>query len=106
MQNFIQKFGKSSLGFEKPVFLFEKLKTLTSSNYFRVQYFLLKLADVSYLPQCLHKGVGIISILFRSWVIYKNQKDLVSTQSFFTFLSITQDPNKMKKSRTPVCSHD
>ena len=37
----IQKFSQSSIVFEKPVSLSEKLKTLRSSN--RVQYFLLKL---------------------------------------------------------------
>ena len=42
MQNPIQKFRQSSIVFEKPGFLSEKLKILTSSNYHRVQYFLLK----------------------------------------------------------------
>ena len=37
-------------------------------------------------------------ILFRSWVSYKNQQELVSTHSFFTLLLITQDINKIKKS--------
>ena len=43
MQNAIQKFRQSSINFEKPVILSENLKTLTSSNYPAVQYFLLKL---------------------------------------------------------------
>ena len=43
MQNPIQKFRRNSIVFEKPGILSEKLKTLTSSNYHRVQYFLLKL---------------------------------------------------------------
>ena len=43
MQNTIQKFGQSSIVFEKPGILSENLKTLTSSNYPTVQYFLLKL---------------------------------------------------------------
>ena len=41
MQNTIQKFRQSSV-FEKPGILSENLKTLTSSNYPAVQYFLQK----------------------------------------------------------------
>ena len=40
MQNTIQKFRQSSIAFEKSVILSENLKTLTSSNYPTVQYFL------------------------------------------------------------------
>ena len=43
MQNPIHRFTQSSIVFEKPGILPENLKTLTSSNYSRVQYFLLKL---------------------------------------------------------------
>ena len=43
MQNTIPKFRQSSIVFEKPGILSENLKTLTSSNYPTVQYFLLKL---------------------------------------------------------------
>ena len=50
MQNCIQKFRQSSIAFEKPGTLSENLKTLTSSNYPAVQYFLLNFAHVSYLP--------------------------------------------------------
>ena len=42
MQNPIQKFRQSSIVFEKLGILFRKLKTLTSSNCRRVEYFLLK----------------------------------------------------------------
>ena len=37
MKNPIKKFRQSSIVFEKPGILSEKLKTLTSSNYHRVQ---------------------------------------------------------------------
>ena len=40
MQNAIEKFRQSSTVFEKPGILSENLKTLTSSNYPTVQYFL------------------------------------------------------------------
>ena len=43
MQNIIQKFRQKSIVFEKLAILSESLKTLTSSNYPTVQYFLLKL---------------------------------------------------------------
>ena len=39
----MQKIRQSSINFEKQGFLSEKLKTLTSSHYHRVQYFLLRL---------------------------------------------------------------
>ena len=72
MQNAIQKFRQSSIVFEKPGILSENLKTLTSSNYSTVQYFLLKLRKLS-IYHCL-KMCGIFFILFRSWVICKNEK--------------------------------
>ena len=43
MQNAIQKFRQSSIVFEKPGIFSENMKTLTSSNYPTVQYFLLEL---------------------------------------------------------------
>ena len=43
MQNLIQKFRQSSIFFEKPGIKSEKLKTLTNSDYYRVESFLLKL---------------------------------------------------------------
>ena len=39
----MKKFRQSSIVFEKPGILSEHLKTLTSSNYPTVQYFLLQL---------------------------------------------------------------
>ena len=43
MQNATQKSRQNSIVFEKVGFFSENLKTLTSSNYPTVQYFLLKL---------------------------------------------------------------
>ena len=43
MQNAIQTFRQSSIVFEKAGILSENLKTLASSNYPTVQYFLVKL---------------------------------------------------------------
>ena len=56
MQNPIQKFRQSSIVFEKTGILSENLKTLTSSNYRTVQYFLMKLRTFP-TYQCLQKGV-------------------------------------------------
>ena len=55
--------------------------------------------------QCLRKGTWGVFYLFRTWYICKNKKELVSTHSLFTFLLITQDLNKIKKSQTSFCRH-
>ena len=57
MQNTIQKFRQGSIVFEKSGILSENLKTLTSSNYPAVQYFLLKLRTRFLFHQFLQKGV-------------------------------------------------
>ena len=66
MQNPIQKFRQSSIVFEKPCILPEKLNTLTSSNYHRVEYFLLKFGTLFPTYQCLQKDVWDFFILLRS----------------------------------------
>ena len=60
MQNPIQKFRQSSMVFEKPDILSKNLKTLTSSNYPTLKYFLLNFfaAHVSYLPMSTKGCVG------------------------------------------------
>ena len=68
MQNTKQKFRQMSIVFEKPGILFENLKTLTSSNYPTVQYFLLKLRT-HFLLTNVYKRVWGIFILLRCWVI-------------------------------------
>ena len=75
---------KALFFFEKPGILPENLKTLTSSNYPTVQYFLLKLRTRFLLTNVYKRVCGI-------------KKDLVSTHSFFTLLLITEDLNKIKK---------
>ena len=66
MENTIQKFRESSIVFEKPGILSENLKTLTSSNYPTVQYFLLKLRTRFLLTIVYKSMCGIFFILFRS----------------------------------------
>ena len=73
MQNAIQKFIQRSIAFEKAGILSENLKTLMSSNYPSVQYFLLKTSHMFSTYHCLKKDVwDFFLILFRSWVICKN----------------------------------
>ena len=74
MQNSTQKFRQSSIVFEKPGILSEKLKTLTSSNYNRVYHFLLKLWTHFRLTNVCKRLFGIFFILFRSWGICQNKK--------------------------------
>ena len=97
MQNTIQKFRQSTIVLEKSGILSENLKTLTSSSYPTAQYFLLKLHTRFLLTNVYKRVVGIFIILFRSWVIWKSYKNLISTHSFFTLLLITQDLNKTRK---------
>ena len=103
MQNTIQKFRQSSIVFEKPSTLSENLKTLTGSNYPTVQYFLLKLCTRILLTNAYNMVCGIFLILFRLELFAKIKKDVVSTHSIFTFLLITQDLNKIKKSHKRFC---
>ena len=65
MQYPIQKYKLSSIVFEKPGILSENLKTLATSNYPTVQYFLLKLRT-RFLFTNVYKNVcGIVLNLFR-----------------------------------------
>ena len=105
MQNAIQKFRQSSIVFEKPGILSENLKTLTSSNYPTVQYFLLKLRTRFLLTNVYKRVFGIFLFCLDIGLFAKIKKDLVSTRSFFTLLLITQDLNKIKKYHTPFCRY-
>ena len=97
MQNAIQKFRQSSIVFEKPGILSENLKTLTSSNYPTVQYFLLKLRTRFLLTNVYKRVCGIFLFCLDLELFAKIKKDLVSTHLFFTLLLLTQDLNKIKK---------
>ena len=74
MQNPIQKSRQSSIVFEKPGILPGNLRSFTSSSYPTIQYFLLKLCTCLLLTNVYKRVRRIFFILFRSWVIYKNQK--------------------------------
>ena len=92
MRNPIQKFNQSSIVFEKPGFLSEKLKTLTSSNYHRVQIFFAETSQTFPTYQCLQKGDR--DYFYFLQILSYLQK--IKRPRFYT-LGITQDLNKIKK---------
>ena len=97
MQKTIQKFRQSSIVFEKPGILSENLKTLTSSNYPTVQYFLLKLRTRFLLTNVYKRVCGIFFISFRSWVICKNLKRPgFYTLVFYTFINNSRSKQNKK----------
>ena len=69
MQNTIQRFKQSSIVFEKPGILSENLKTLTSSNYPTVQYFLLKLCT-RFLVTNVCKSVCAIFLFYLDFELF------------------------------------
>ena len=71
-----------NLVFEKPGILSEQLKTLTSSKYHRIQYFLLKLRTGFLLTNVYKRVFGIILFCLDLDLFVKIKKDLVSTHSF------------------------
>ena len=100
MQNLIQKFRQSPIVFEKLGFLSEKLKTLTSSNYHKVQYFLLKLRARFLFTNVYKRMFGIFFLFYLDVeLLAKIKNDLFSTHWLFAFLLITQDLNRKKSCR-------
>ena len=71
MQNLVPKLRQT----KKTGILSEKLETLTSSNYHRFQYFLLKLCTHFLLSISVKGCVGFFKILFISWFINKSVKN-------------------------------
>ena len=105
MQNTIQKFRQSSIVFEKPGILSENLKTLTSSNYPTVQYFLLKLRTRFLLTNVYKRVCGIFFISFRSWVICKNlQRPDFYTLAFYTFINNSRSKQNEKNPTHPFAN--
>ena len=92
---------KALFFFEKPGILPENLKTLTSSNYPTVQYFLLKLRTRFLLTNVYKRVCGIFLFYLDLEFFAKIKKDLVSTHSFFTLLLLTQDLKKLKNPAHP-----
>ena len=70
--NIFKPWWRRSIVFDKRGIFSENLKTLTSSNYPRVQYFLQKLRTRFLLTNVYKRVGGIFWVLFRSWVTCKN----------------------------------
>ena len=99
MQNPTPNFRQSSVVFEKPGILSEKSKVLTSSNYHKLRYFLLKFAHFSRLLMYSKGCLGFFFILdleFLQKLKKPGVPKLIETR-FFTSLLTTEDQNKMKK---------
>ena len=103
MQNVIQKFRQNSIVFEKPGILSKKLKTLTSSNYHRVQDFLPKTPHTFPTYQCLQKSVRDFFLFCLYLELFaKIKKDLDFTHSFFyTFIN----KSRSKQNKTNPAHH-
>ena len=102
MQNTIQKFRQSSIVFEKPGILSGNLKTLTSSNYPTVQYFLLKRCTRFLLTNVYKRVWDFFFFFYLDLELFeKVKKDLISTHSFCTLLLITHYLNKIRKISHP-----
>ena len=81
-RNPIKKFRQNFIVFKKPGFLSKKLKTLTSSNYHRVQYFLLKLLTRFLLTNVYKRVFGFSLFCIDLQLFPKLKKDLVSKHSY------------------------
>ena len=97
MQSPIQKFRQNSIVFEKPGILSENFKTFYE---LRLPYisilFCRNFAYVSYLPMATKACVGVFLFCLDLELFAKVLKSLVSTNSFFTLLLITQGLDKIK----------
>ena len=79
MQNAIKKFRQSSIVFEKSGILSKKLKTLTSSNYHRVNTFCWNFAHVPFLLSwviCKIKNTLVFHIFINNSRSKENKKNL------------------------------
>ena len=103
MQNPIPKFRQSSIISEKSGYLSEKFKTLTSSNYHKIYYFLMKFCTGFLLNNVCKRVLWIFFILFRSWVNKNVKKQCIKTR--FIFANNSKSKQNTKKSRTPFCRH-
>ena len=91
----MQKFRQSSFVFEKLGFLSEKLKTLTSSYYHRVQYFLLKLRTRFLLTNVYKRVFRIFNFVQILSYLQKSKRPGFYTLIFYIF--ITNSRSKLNK---------
>ena len=105
MQNSILQCGQNSTICQKPGYLQEKLRTLTTFNYHRVQYFLLKFYTL-FLRNNVYKRVLGIFLFCLSWVINKDIKILrfcecVETSPFLIFANNSWSKQNKKNLEHP-----
>ena len=80
----------------------EKLRTLTSSNYHKVQYFLLKLRTRFLLTNVYKSGFGNFFYFVYILSYLQNKKDLVSTHSFlYIFINNLRSKQNKKNPEQP-----
>ena len=98
MQNPTQRFRQSSsIVFKKPGVLSDKLKSLKSSNYHRVNIFD-GILHSFHTYQCLQNPVWDFFLFCLDLDLFARiKKDMVFAHSQKSGLSITQDLNKTKK---------
>ena len=96
MQNPIQKFRQSSIVFEKPGISSESLKTLTSSDYPTVEYFLLKLGTRSVLTNAYKKVWGIFLFCIDLELFAKIKKTWFLHNRFYTFINNSRSKQTKK----------
>ena len=89
MQNPIQKSRQSSIVFEKPGILPGNLRSFTSSSYPTIQYFLLKLSTLYYLPMSIKGCVGFFLFCLDLELFTKIKKYLVIVLTMRNILEIT-----------------
>ena len=104
MQNATQKFRQSSLFSRNQVFCLKIWKLWQAPTILQFNIFCWNFTHVSDLSMST-KGCGIFLFQLDLELFAKIRKDLVSTQSCFTLLLITQDLNKIKNSHTRFCRH-
>ena len=97
--------GKALSFLRNQVFCLKIWKLLQAPTILQFNIFCWNVAHVFYLPLSKKVCVGLFKFYFDLELFAKIKKDLVSTHSFFTFLLITQDLNKIKKSYTLFCRH-
>ena len=96
MQNPIQKFTQNSIVFEKPGVLSENLKTLTSSNYPTIQYFLLKLR-ACFLLTNVYKRLCRIFLDFVQILSYFQKLKRLGFYTLFFYIFINNSRPKLNK---------
>ena len=96
MQNPIQKFRQSSLVFEKPGILSEKLKTLTSSKYDRAQYILLKLRTDFLLTNVYKRVFGFFLFCLDLELFEKIKRTWLLHTRFYIFVNNSRSKKNLK----------